>query len=477
MVTAVAAVDLGATSGRVMLGYVGHNELRVVPVSRFPNGPVEHPDGLHWGVRDLFHHALSGIGSAVRQEPGLVSIGVDSWAVDYALLRGDRMLAEPFHYRDERTAQGVAATEALVGRDELYATNGLQFLTFNTLYQLAADRLSGVLEQADSFLLIPDLINFWLTGQRFAESTNASTTGLLSISTAAWDEELTARLQLPPGIFPELISAGSDVGGLLPELAAELGTAPALRVSAVASHDTASAVVAVPATDADFAYISCGTWSLVGVELEKPVLSDESRQANFTNEGGIDGRVRYLRNVMGLWMLSESVREWERSGEKIDLGQLVAAAESFSGQVPIVQVDDPRFQAPGDMATRIAEYCAERGLPTPQSRAAVTRTILESLAVAYAETIEAARELTGKTISVVHLVGGGSQNQLLCQLTADRTGLPVVAGPVEATAIGNVLVQARAQGLVTGDLESLRALVARSTSQARYLPRAHSSAT
>lgn len=471
MVTAVAAVDLGATSGRVMLGYVGRNELRVVPVSRFPNGPVVHPDGLHWGIRELFHHALSGIGSAVRQEPGLVSIGVDSWAVDYALLQGDRMLAEPFHYRDERTSAGVAATEALIDRDELYATNGLQFLTFNTLYQLAADRLSGALDQADSFLLIPDLINFWLTGRRFAERTNASTTGLLGIRTGVWDNDLIDRLQLPFGIFPELINAGSDVGGLLPELAAELGTGPALRVSAVASHDTASAVVAVPATDPDFAYISCGTWSLVGVELEEPVLSDEGRQANFTNEGGIDGRVRYLRNVMGLWMLSESVREWERSGAKVDLDNLLAAAESYSGPVPIVEVDDPRFQPPGDMPARIATYCAERGLPVPGSQAAMARTILESLAVAYADTIDAVRALTGKTISVIQLVGGGSQNKLLCQLTADRTGLPVIAGPVEATAIGNVLIQARAQGLVSGDLESLRALVARCTTQSRYLPR------
>ncbi|HEU4807200.1 MAG TPA: rhamnulokinase family protein, partial [Homoserinimonas sp.] len=425
-----------------------------------------------WGIRDLFHHALSGIGSAVRQEPGLVSIGVDSWAVDYALLQGDRMLAEPFHYRDERTTAGVAATEALVARDELYATNGLQFLTFNTLYQLAADRLEGTLMQADSFLLIPDLINFWLTGRRFTERTNASTTGLLGIRTESWDNALIDRLQLPLGIFPELISAGSEVGALLPELAAELGTGSALRVSAVASHDTASAVVSVPATDPDFAYISCGTWSLVGVELDEPVLSNESRRANFTNEGGVDGRVRYLRNVMGLWMLSESVRQWERSGERIDLGDLLAAATSYTGPVPIVDVNDPRFQPPGDMPARVAEYCVERGLPVPGSRAAMARTIVEGLAVAYADTIETARALTGKTISVVHVVGGGSQNRLLCQLTADRSGLPVVAGPVEATAIGNILVQARAQGLVNGDLETLRGLVARSTSQARYLPRA-----
>lgn len=471
MTSAVAAIDLGATSGRVILGHIGHNELRLTPISRFSNGPVAGADGLHWDASGLHRHVLSGLAAATRAEPGLVSIGVDSWAVDYGLLRDGRMLAEPFHYRDERTAVGVSAVNEAVSATELYAENGLQFLPFNTVYQLAEDRAAGRLDEVDSFLLIPDLIAYWLTGERFAERTNASTTGLLRADDGRWNERLIARLGLPRRIFPELIDAGSTIGPLLSGIAAEIGVGPEVSVTAVGSHDTASAVVAVPATSPDFAYISCGTWSLVGVELEHPVLSEAGRLANFTNERGVDGRVRYLHNVMGLWLLSEAVRSWESAGETIDLPRLLEEAAAVTQPVPVFDPDDPRFLPPGDMPRRIANWFEEHGEPAPESRAALVRSILESLACTFAVTIEKARELTSATISVIHLVGGGSLNTVLCQLTADRTGLPVVAGPVEATAIGNVLIQARSSGLVRGDLESLRAIVARFTSQTRYLPR------
>ena len=469
MTAAVAAVDLGATSGRVILGHVGHNELTLTPIARFPNGPVTTPTGLRWDVSALYEHILSGLTAAAASEPDLVSIAVDSWAVDYGLLRDATMIDEPFHYRDERTAGGVAAVGEVIAADELYAHNGLQFLPFNSLYQFAADRLAGRLDGVETALLIPDLIDYWLTGQRFAERTNASTTGLLRVTDREWDAELIARLGLPREIFPTLIDAGTPVGGLLPEVARRIGAS--IPVNTVGSHDTASAVAGIPATDPDFAYISCGTWSLVGVELERPVLTEAGRLANFTNEGGVDGRVRYLHNVMGLWVLSESVRTWEAAGEQIDLPALLRAAAAVSGPVSIFDPDDARFLAPGDIPARIAAWLGEHGRPVPATRAAMVRSILESLADAYARTIDTARELTGKTISVIHLVGGGSLNTLLCQLTADRTGLPVIAGPVEATAIGNVLIQARAQGLVSGDLETLRAIVARSAAQERYLPR------
>src|SRR6185312_11077684 len=259
MTSAVAAVDLGATSGRVMLGYVGHNELSLRPVARFPNGPVTAADGLHWDISGLYRHVIAGLASALREEPGVLSIGVDSWAVDYALLHGGRMLAEPFHYRDERNTAAVASVHELVKPSELYARNGLQFLPFNTLYQLTADRLSGRLTEADEFLLVPDLLNFWLTGERRAERTNASTTGLLNLTTGDWDGELIGRLGLPRGIFPALTDAGTTVGSLLSAVAAEVGAGPDMVVTAVGSHDTASAVVAIPATADDFAYISCGT--------------------------------------------------------------------------------------------------------------------------------------------------------------------------------------------------------------------------
>jgi rhamnulokinase len=469
MTAAVAAVDLGATSGRVILGHVGHNELRLTPISRFPNGPVATADGLHWDVTGLFAHILAGLTVAAEREPELASVAVDSWAVDYGLIRDGTLVAEPFHYRDERTAGGVSLVASAVSAAELYAVNGLQFLPFNTLYQLADDRAAGRLDGIESFLLVPDLIDFWLTGKRFAERTNASTTGLLSVTSGQWDDALIEKLGLPRSLFPELIDAGSGVGALLPDVAATIGRS--LEVNTVGSHDTASAVAGVPATDPEFAYISCGTWSLVGVELERPVLSEAGRLANFTNEGGVDGRVRYLHNVMGLWVLSESVRTWEAAGETIDLPSLLEQAAAVTERVSVFDPDDARFLAPGDMPARIAAWFDEHSLPAPSSRAAFVRSILESLAEAYATTIEQARELTGKTIRVIHLVGGGSLNTLLCQLTADRTGLPVIAGPVEATAIGNVLIQARAQGLIRGDLETLRALVARSSNQARYLPR------
>lgn len=472
--TVVAAVDLGATSGRVMLGHVGRNTLRLGTVARFPNGPTRVNENgraaLHWNIVELYRNVLAGLGAAVAQEPELSSIGVDSWAVDYALLRQGRMLQVPYHYRDDRTQAAVAAVHALADPAGLYAANGLQFLPFNSLYQLTADQTAGSLGLADQVLLVPDLLNYWLTGVGVAERTNASTTGLLDVRTAEWNEELINRLGFARTLFPPLVHAGSRIGTLLPDVAAELRAARPIQVTAIGSHDTASAVVAVPAATEDFAYVSCGTWGLVGVELEGPVLSAASRAENFTNEGGVDGRVRFLHNVMGLWLLSESIRSWEGEGESIVLADLLRAAAAVTTRVAVFDADDQRFLAPGDMPARIRAYCVEHGLAPPQSMAEMVRSILESLAVAFARGVRQASLLSGKTVREVHIVGGGSQNRLLCQLTANHVGLPVLAGPVEATAIGNVLIQARAQGQLTGSLEELRALVARSFAPERYTP-------
>lgn len=462
----VAAVDLGATSGRVMLGRVGANELELHAVARFSNTPVTDATGMHWNIEWLRSRVLDGLAAAIREEPGIASIGIDSWAVDYALLAGGRMLGAPFHYRDERNQAAVESVHARISPAELYAANGLQFLPFNTLYQLRAET---DLAAADSVLLIPDLFAYWLTGETYAERTNASTTGLLDVRSGEWNFDLIDRLGIPRRIFPKLIDPGTTVGSLLPDVAAVLrGNVP---VTAVGSHDTASAVVAIPAQTDDFAYISCGTWGLVGVELQHPVLTEESRAANFTNEGGVDGRIRFLHNVMGLWLLSESVREWERGGDFIDLPQLLVAASAVSEPVAVFDANDPRFLAPGDMPARIAEWCREHGAAVPGSQAQFVRSIIESLAEAFAAAVRTAGELSGTSARVIHLVGGGSQNELLCQLTADRSGLSVLAGPIEATAIGNVLVQARAVGLIDGDLESLRALVARAFQPKRFEPR------
>ncbi|SKC66779.1 rhamnulokinase [Plantibacter cousiniae (nom. nud.)] len=468
----VAAVDLGATSGRVMLGHVGPGELRLVPVARFPNTPVRTPDGLHWNILELYRSIIAGLSGAAKQEPHLASIGIDSWAVDYGLLRQGRLLGAPFHYRDERTAAGVEAVHGTVPFADLYRVNGLQFLPFNTVYQLATERDAGMLDVADTALLVPDLIAHWLTGARVAEATNASTTGLVrAAEPTRWDAGLLTRLGIPAAVLPPIVQPGDRIGTLLEAVAAEVGLPSSTPVTAIGSHDTASAVVAVPMTTPDAAYISCGTWGLVGVELDRPVLTEASRAANFTNEGGVDGRTRFLHNVMGLWLLSESVRTWERGGETIDLPGLIAQAAAVDAPVSVFDANDPRFLAPGDLPARIAEFLIEHGRAVPQSRAEFVRCIIESLAQAFADAVHTASELSGVQVRAIHVVGGGSQNTLLCQLTADRAGIPVIAGPVEATALGNVLVQARAVGIIDGDLETLRALVARSFEPTHYEPR------
>lgn len=466
----VAAVDLGATSGRVMLGYVGDGMLRLEAVTRFPNGPVAGPDGaLHWDFTALYRHIVEGLAEAVRREPGIASVGIDSWAVDYGLVHGDELLGEPFHYRDDRTARGVEAVHARVPFEELYRRNGLQFLPFNTLYQYAVEQR---LADAGASLLIPDLVAFLLTGAQVAERTNASTTGLVDVRTGEWDAELLSRLAIPASVLPPLVDPGAHLGALRGEARERVG-AP-LEVVAVGSHDTASAVVAVPLSTPDAAYISCGTWGLVGVELDEPVVSDAARAANFTNEGGVDGRVRFLHNVTGLWLLSESVRTWEaEDGEPIDLPGLLDAAASVEGDLPLFDANDPRLSAPGDMPARIAAVLDEAGSSVPATREAFARTIVESIAHAFADAIATAARLTGREIDVVHIVGGGALNRLLCQATADRSGLPLLAGPVEATALGNVLVQARAHGWFGpgATLEDLRRVVAASVAPVRYQPR------
>lgn len=471
----VAAIDLGATSGRVVLAEVGPDRLALRETARFANGPLRLPSGLHWNLPSLYAGALDGLRVAGLEAGagGLASVGIDAWAVDYGLVRGDRLLGLPFHYRDEhRCDTGPPKVHDLVGPDELYRRNGLQFLPFNTVYQLAADPWAAL---ADQVLLVPDLVAWWLTGRMVAERTNASTTGLLDPRTGRWDLELLDRLGLPPRLLPQLVEPGSTIGPLTGAVAAETGLT-GVPVVAVGSHDTASAVVGVPLEGDDAAYLSLGTWGLVGVEVAQPVVTEAARAANFTNEGGVDGSTRLLTNVMGTWILSETLRSWEREDRgpsgRSDLASLLAAAADVDPRaVPVVDVQDPRFLPPGDMSDRIASWCLAHDLPAPSTRPAVVRTIIESLAVAYARAVDAAATLSGRAVRTIHVVGGGSKNALLCQSVADRSGRVVVAGPVEATALGNVLVQARAAGLVGPDLASLRELVARTHTLTRHEPR------
>ena len=468
-----AAVDLGASGGRVMVGRVGPSLLELSGAHRFPNEPVRLPDGLHWDILRLYQEVLRGLGSAARAGDGIASVGVDSWGVDYGLLdRGGALLGNPYHYRDARTEAIPARVHELLPRERLYAITGVQFLPFNTVYQLASDAAAGRLEAAGTMLLLPDLLSYWLTGSAGAELTNASTTGLLDLGGMRWSPAVLEAAGIPAGLLPGLRRPGEVIGAPRTEVVAEAGLPPGAVVTAVGSHDTASAVAGVPAEGERFAYISCGTWALVGVELEHPVLEAASLQANFTNEVGVDGRVRYLRNVMGLWLLQESLRVWARAGLAADLPALLGAAAALPAGGPVVDPDDPVFLSPGDMPARVLAACRDSGQPEPAGQAGVVRCILDSLAAAFARTLREVVRLSGREVEVVHLVGGGARNRLLCDLVAGACGLPVLAGPVEATALGNVLVQARAHGSVHGDLDTLRALVRATQDIRRHEPSA-----
>jgi rhamnulokinase len=472
-VLTVAAVDLGASSGRVMLAVVDQRGVALSEVHRFANGPVNLRGALHWDVVGIYRQVLTGLRRAREHchrlgVPVPASIGIDSWAVDYGLLGADgTLLGTPYCYRDARGERGVARVHALVPPADLHAVNGLQHLPFTTVFQLATEPEGPRWAAARTMLLLPDLLAYWLTGEIGAEVTNASTTGLLDIHSGQWATDLAQRLDIPTGLLPPLRAPGGRIGSLLPEVARETGLPPSTVVTAVGSHDTASAVVGVPATEPDFAYVACGTWGLVGTELPGPVMTEAARQANFTNETGVDGRIRFLRNVMGLWLLDESIRAWEQAGQPVDLGSLLAAAEVRDGG-PVIDPDDPRFLPPGDMPARIARACRDLDQPVPADQPALVRCVLDSLAAAFARTVADAARLAGRRVAVVHVVGGGSRNRLLCQLTARATGLPVLAGPVEATALGNALVQARALGATGPRLADLRALIGRPLH--RYLP-------
>jgi rhamnulokinase len=446
-VTVLAAVDIGASGGRVMAGVVADGRVTLEAVHRFPNGVVESAGHLRWDAQSL----VDGVTVGLAKLPDAASIGIDTWAIDYGLLGEDgELLADPIAYRDDRTAPVIERVHALVPPEELYAINGLQFLPFNTIYQLAAEQEHGLWDRAAHAVLIPDLIAHRLTGELASELTNASTTALVDVRAGQWSEELFTRLGVA-NRFPPIQPPGKRRGV----------TSGGIPVVAVGSHDTASAVVGVPATSERFAYIASGTWSLVGLELPAPVVTEEARAANFTNEIGVDGRTRFLRNVGGLWLLQECMREWGRD----DLDTLLAEAARVP-RGPLIDVDDAAFIPPGGMPARVVAAAGVAEM-TP---AETTRCILESLAAAYAGTLVSARDISGRDVDVIHVVGGGSQNELLCQLTADASGLPVLAGPMEATALGNVLVQARALGLLPESLEALRAVVAASTPLRRYAP-------
>lgn len=457
------AADIGASGGRAFVGEFDGERLRATPLSRFPNRPVRLPDGLRWDALGLYAGVLDAVAEASAAAP-LDSIGIDTWAVDFGLLDGTgALIGNPRHHRDPRNEHTVATLLEMVPAAEVYATTGTQFLPINTLCQLLALRGTPELEGAATLLLVPDLLTYWLTGEAATEATNAGTTQMLDARSGVWASGLIERLGLRPEILARVVEPGTAAGTLRGTVVADLGLDRATPVTRVASHDTASAVVAVPAADDDFAYISSGTWSLIGIERPEPLLGAEAAAENLTNERGFAGTTRLLKNVMGLWLLQQLEAELGVTQE-----QMVAEAET-AAPGPLFDPDLPELLAPGPMVERIDAAIERGGGTVPGSRGELARAVLESLACKYRFALEQIEAVSGARPGRIHVVGGGCRNRLLCQLTADVCRRPVLAGPAEATAIGNLMVQAHAAGEV-GSLAEIRAVVRRSVEVEPHQP-------
>jgi rhamnulokinase len=468
------ACDLGAESGRVMLGTLANDQLSIEEIHRFPNGAIAIRESLRWDVLRLFEEIKDGLRKIAARGISASSVSCDSWGVDYVLLHGNEpMLTAPFQYRDSRTDGGLERAFAVMPADEIFAETGIQFLFMNTLYQLHADLLQrpALFSLADRFLTIGDYFNFLFSGVPKAEESLASTTQLYNPQQRMWSKKLIKKFGFPERIFPEVVPSGTRLGPLLPALAAETGLRDA-QVLASCSHDTGAAVAAVPAEGDSWAYLSSGTWSLLGIESPAPIITAKSRQYNFTNEIGYGGSIRFLKNIIGLWILQECRRAWAKAGENYNYDQLTQMAEAVplgAGRA-FIDPNETRFAKPDNMPQKIVDYCRETNQPAPTTAGEFVRCVLESLALLYRQTLDQIEEVTGRKLATLYIVGGGSKNQLLNQFTADATGRPVIAGPVECTAIGNVLIQAIAMGHLPS-LASARAVVRNSFPTVRYEPR------
>jgi rhamnulokinase len=468
------AIDLGASSGRVFLGQGTAQGFALREIHRFPNRPRPVDGVLRWDARALFAGILDGLRTAGAGGEPVDAVSVDGWGVDYGLLDGHgTLIADPASYRDSRTkAPFAAVTGAAGGLDagRLYQATGIAAHPINTVFQLMAERSSAQIHAARHVLLVPDLMTYWLCGQMGTEMTNASTTGLLDTRTLTWATEVADVLGVPTGLFPPLRAAGELAGLMTGQLASDLGLVRPPQVIIGPSHDTAAAVASVPAADDAFAFVCTGTWALVGLELPAPVITGAAREAGFSNEVGIDGTIRFLRNVTGFWLLQECVREWQAHGRSVDLDELTHAAGQVGSRRALIDVQDPAFAAPGGMTQRIIRACQRTSGFSLAGEAEIMRCILDSVAVAIRHAVRDAARVTGRPVRIVHLLGGGVANPLFCQLVADACSLPVVAGPTEAASWGNVLVQARALGLAGASLPELRSLVRRGTRLVAYEP-------
>ncbi len=462
------AFDFGASSGRAMAAVLENGKIKMEEIHRFSNDPVQIGDTFYWDVCRLYHEIKQGLMKAGPAE----SVGIDTWGVDFGLLdESGRLLSNPRHYRDGAYARVAPGFFDRISEEEVYQISGVPYLPFNTLYQLYTLKKEQpwLLKNAKTLLLMPDLFGYFLTGTKNVDFSNASTTSLLNVRTGRWDEKLLSALELDPAILPEINHAGRVLGTITPALQEELMIS-AMKVITVGSHDTASAVLAVPAAPGEeTAFISCGTWSLLGCELDQPITGEAARAARFSNEGGAYGNVRFLRNIMGLWLIQETRRFFRKQGKDYSFEDLKNMA--LESRIPsVIDVDDERLSPPGDMPSRICAICRETNQPVPASDGDVMRVIYYSLATKYQEAVAHLVTITGKKFTALRMVGGGIQDTLLCQLSADFTGLPVYAGPVEATVLGNLAAQLIALGAVR-DVREARRVIADSFPVKTYLPR------
>jgi len=470
--TNFCAFDLGAESGRAVIGRFDGDKLALSELHRFPNGPVRVLDSLHWDVLSLFREMRAALLLYVKQYGAeLAGIGVDTWGVDFALLDASgTLLGNPYHYRDQRTEGMYEEAFQRVPREEIFERTGIQFMEINTLYQLLSMVLSKspLLEVADKLLMMPDLFNYWLTDRKVCEFTEATTSQFYDPREKDWSRPLFAKLGLPAHLLAEIVPPGTILGPLDAVMREEAGL-DEVPVIAPACHDTGSAVAAVPAVGENYVYISSGTWSLLGTEVREPIITPDSLAYNFTNEGGVCGTFRLLKNIMGLWLVQECRRTWAQEGHDYSYDDLTAMAMDAEPFVAVVDPDDEGFLRPGDMPSRIQAFCQRTGQAVPEGEGAIVRCALESLALKYRWTIEGLEKITGREVASINIVGGGARNKLLNQLAADATGRPVTAGPFEATAIGNILMQALARGHI-GSLEEGREIVRRSFDVTGYEP-------
>ena len=466
----VLAFDFGASSGRAIIGSCENGRIGLTEVHRFSNDPVELNGTFYWDVLRLFHEIKQGILKA-KAAGGFDSIGIDTWGVDFGLLdKNGNLLQNPVHYRDARTRGTIERSERYISNDRLYAISGIQFMEFNTVFQLLAvkERDPELLERAESLLFMPDLLSYFLTGKKVSEYSIATTSGMVDIHTHGWSDEILTAFGYPKNLFCGLVKPGTVIGSLTEKLASELGV-PQVPVIAVCGHDTQSAVTAVPTAEKDFAFISSGTWSLFGTEPEVPCAGERSRRCNFTNEGGFDYTVAFLKNICGLWLIQESRRQWRREGREFSFAELENAAMEAAPFKCFIDPDAPDFVQPGDLPGRIRAFCERTGQPVPATEGEIVRCIYESLALKYRAVLEQMRYCTEKAFGSIYIVGGGSQDNTLNRMTADACGVPVQAGPTEATVLGNVAVQLIALGAMQSVAEA-RAAIAESFSPARFEP-------